>query len=411
MTAGHTVKLIVVHDSEARAREIAAIINKAGYAVKGTVARSLTALNNALIHTEWNLVVVMRAWHDVSIGQVAQTLQRHKTQAALVVADHGMNEQMRLEAMREGAHDAVSLNHAELFGLILRRELSRQTHTNAEIEAAANAPELLAKAEQCSTNEHYWIDRIRNALVDDRFISVFQPIVNLCAEPTETYELLLRMLDESGNEILPSEFLHTAEKIGLMNEIDQWVIQRGIRVLVERMNTGSPVRFFIKLSTASLDDPTFTSRLSAALADKQVPGNRLVFEITEHDAIERAATMREVIAALKQLGCGVALDHVGITSDATDQWAAFEVDYIKIDGRLIHDLATNDASKRTVKQIANVAKTHNCATVAQFVQDAASLAYLWQCDINYIQGYYLQKPSATLNYNFTQEEAPSASPF
>ena len=404
MAAANTVKLIVVHDSEARAKIIAAMINKAGYAVKGTIVKSAAALGNALIHMDWDVVVVTRRWCDMSVPLVAETLQRHKANAALLVADHDMDEQARLDVMRDGAVDAVSLDQAVLFGLVLRREMSRKATRGADLTAVSNLPELLTKTRACSANDQHWVERIRTALEDDRFVPVYQPIVNLCAEPAETYEMLLRMLGDDDQEILPGEFLDVADKVGLMKDIDYWMIKRGVRMLVERVSAGSPMRFFVKLSAASLTDEAFVSRVAEILAEKQLPGERLIFEIAESDAIEHAELTRDIVKALKHLGCGCALDHVGLMADNGDAWAAFDVDYVKIGGQLICDLANNDESKRTVRHIAELAKAHKRLTIAQFVQDAASLSYLWQCGISYIQGYYLQAPSAALNYSFAQEE-------
>ncbi len=247
-----------------------------------------------------------------------------------------------------------------------------------------------------------WVKRIRQALEQDGLHLLFQPIVSLHGEPGEKYEVLLRMR-EGGQEISPAEFIPVAQQAGLLPEVERWVISHAIRALAERQKKGLSTKLFVKLSEDSIQDETLLLWVGQQLRDAGVGDGGLVFEISEQCALSRLGAVTRLVDGLRKLGCGVALDHFGVAPNAIMLQKRLQVAYLKIDGSLITNLDENPESHEKVRRINQVARDSGGATIAQFVESANSLSLLWQTGVNYIQGYFVQEPSSTMQYDFTGE--------
>jgi len=232
------------------------------------------------------------------------------------------------------------------------------------------------------------------------FFTVYQPIAHLSTESEEKYDVLLRLRDSAGKEVLPSRFMPVAEKYNLLVRIDYWVLEYILSVLKERVEAGVATIFFIKLDIQTINDTRFINWLQDNLAKNGVPGKRLVLQVTETTAKQHLAKVTEFANQVKQLGCGFALEHFGTQLDSDQMLGQLPIDYIKIDGAYMTDLGTNNENRETVSRIANHALERNIFAIASFVEDADSLAVLWACGINYMQGNYVQLPDSQLDYDF-----------
>ena len=402
------IKLIVVSSSPEQAKAIATTVGKLGYGVKGKLAYSSETLQQLLNSQSWDLVLVAELLPPgLELVHVTADVKSQYGATPVIAVYDQVDEGRRTVAMRAGARDAVSLSHPELLGLILKREITHAESVEVmtdevmpEVPAPAPAP---APSHNHSEDERLWIDRIKEALANNRFKLVYQPIVNLNAEPRPSYELLLRMLDEDGTEIPPGAFLPLAEKIGLVKEIDRWVISNAIATLLERHKEEPRTRFFIKLAAASVLDESLISWLSEQMRRAKLPVQCLVFEITESTAIANMERVTALTQQLKQLHALVALDHVGASDANHEASLKTAPDFIKISGQLVRNLSTSPIDRERLSQIVAHARSFGVKTIAQSVQDAGTLAHLWQWGINYIQGYYLQRPEGALSYDFEQE--------
>jgi diguanylate cyclase (GGDEF)-like protein len=258
-------------------------------------------------------------------------------------------------------------------------------------------------ADEKASNERdlEWIRRIKTALEKDRFRLLYQPIVSLHAEPGERYEVLLRMLGDQNQDIPPGEFLELAERAGLMPDIDKWVTKQCVKVLATKRNTNAQTRFFIKISHDTLKDQTFLVWLSKLLKAARLHGASLIFEASEPSVLSALKESKLFINGLKQLHCEFAIDHVGSETQSFSYLKHLDVKYLKIDGAYITDLVGNEKNREMVKLIADMAKADHRMVIAEHVQDANVLAVLWQTGVNFIQGYYLQKPEDAMTYDFT----------
>ena len=245
---------------------------------------------------------------------------------------------------------------------------------------------------------------VRKALAsttgDEGFHTVYQPIATLSSERDEKYDVMLRLRDGSGKEVLPSRFLLIAQEHGLLGQIDKWVTRHIIKVLSERLTTGKQITFFIKLTADTATDPEFITYLKAVLSQYKVPAERLVFQLPEKDAVTNLRKVATFANELKKMGCGFALEHFGTQLQSEQLFGQLPIDYVKVDGAYMTDLGHNNENKETVSRIARQALEHNVFAIASFVEDANSLAVLWACGINYLQGHFLQQPESELNYDF-----------
>lgn len=247
-----------------------------------------------------------------------------------------------------------------------------------------------------------WANKIKLALKENKFRLVFQPVVSLHGEPGAHYDVLLRMIDEKNESVPPNEFIPAAEQSGLMNFVDRWVIANAFMLLTRRQREGKKTRLFIKLSAATLGDAEFLPWISERIKTTKVDTDCLVFQVSEDAALNFLKQTKAIATGLSQMHCRFALENFGIEQNTFQSLKQLKVNYIKIHMSLIHGLAQNVENQEKLKSIAETANSLNIQTIAAFVEDANSLAVLWQCAVDFIQGYFLQHPQAEMNYDFNE---------
>jgi len=249
-----------------------------------------------------------------------------------------------------------------------------------------------------------WVEAINNALKEDGFYLAFQPIVSLHGDTCENYEVLLRLRGQNDSEILPEQFLPAAEHAELMPEIDRWVIEQAMQKLSLQQANNNQTKFFIKLTGASLCDNTLLPWISEKMKEQRLSGDSIIFELDETSAVMHLTQAKAFINGVKQLNCLVVLDHFGSGLNSIKNLKHLDANYLKIDGSLISNLANDEQNQETVQSIIQTAHSMGKLTIAEFVQDANSLALLWQFGVNYIQGHFMQEPSTELDYDFSSED-------
>ena len=145
--------------------------------------------------------------------------------------------------------------------------------------------------------------------------------------------------------------------------------------------------------------------IQSRLKEARLPGDAIIFEIAEKDASQHLKHAKALVKTLQELRCQTALEHFGAGPNSFQLLKHLPVDFLKIDGSFIHNLASNNDNQAMVKSILDTASSMNKQCIAEYVQDAHSLAVLWQSGIDYIQGNFLQEPSEALNYDFSGEIA------
>lgn len=232
-----------------------------------------------------------------------------------------------------------------------------------------------------------WIGRIKNALRENRLTLHFQPVIRLGSGEPAHYEALVRM-HENGEVISPDQFLPVAERYGLMSQIDRWVFDAVLRVLVAR----PALRIFANLSGASLNDEHLLQYIEQRIRDSAIPPGQLAFEVTETVAVNDFATTRNWIHRLKELGCVFALDDFGIGFSSLGYLRSLAVDYVKIDRTFIRDVDTNATNRALVQAVNTVAHTLGKEVIAEGVETEAHAIVLREIGIEHGQGYHWGKP-------------------
>ncbi|ODN65964.1 putative diguanylate cyclase YegE [Methylophaga muralis] len=240
-----------------------------------------------------------------------------------------------------------------------------------------------------------WASRLQEALDKDLFRLYFQTIVPLenSDNTMPHYEILARMIGPQGEIIPPGAFIPAAERFGLMPKIDQWVIRNTLAWMGDQLRQNQqPVFCSINLSGASIGREDCLQLIQEQLEKRKVPANNICFEITETAAIADPANAARFITELKGLGCQFALDDFGSGLSSFGYLKQLPVDYLKIDGIFIQELANNRIDQAMVASINNIGHIMGLKTIAEFVEDAATLNILRQIGVDYVQGFYLSRP-------------------
>ncbi len=241
-----------------------------------------------------------------------------------------------------------------------------------------------------------WSRRIKEAIEKDRFVLARQPIVNTATREVESYEVLIRMLDERNELIMPSGFLSTAERFGLSAEIDKWVIQHAIDDLA-RMRQESPrLRYAINLSGRTLTTPGICELIQDKIGETGLDPSALTFEVTETVAISDMAAAEIFLSRLRSMGCHTALDDFGSGMASFAYLKDLPVSSVKIDGRFVKNLDASPIDQAMVKAMNEIAHALGKKTVAEFVENEESFKMLAAFGIDYAQGYYLGRPEVAL---------------
>ncbi|UCV23058.1 EAL domain-containing protein [Ferribacterium limneticum] len=241
-----------------------------------------------------------------------------------------------------------------------------------------------------------WNEKIQAALRTGRFLLHFQAIHSTGSSAISHYEALVRMRDpEHPDELLlPGRFIPAAERTGRIVDIDRWVMRAAITKLAE--NPTLPA-LAINISARSFDDPTLARSISSLLAEFQVEPRRLIVELTETSALANMHDSEQFIRDIRALGCTVCLDDFGVGFSSFAYLKHLSADVLKIDGMFISNLPTSREDQVFVRAIVDVARGLGKKTVAEFVGDAETLRLLAEIGVDYVQGYYLSRPTADIS--------------
>jgi diguanylate cyclase (GGDEF)-like protein/PAS domain S-box-containing protein len=237
-----------------------------------------------------------------------------------------------------------------------------------------------------------WVDRIRDALEEDRLVLYAQPILALNADVIPRYELLIRMLGEDGDVIPPGTFLDIAERFGLIQTIDRWVLHQAVELLAAQKQAGRSIELAINVSAKSVMDPELPALVTSELEAAGIDGKGLCFEVTETAAIVNVERAKNFARTLSELGCEFALDDFGAGFASFYYLKHMVFDYVKIDGDFIHNLPESHINQLVVQSVVAIARGLGKRTIAEFVGDEETLDLLKSYGVDYAQGFHVGKP-------------------
>ena len=258
-------------------------------------------------------------------------------------------------------------------------------------ELGGNQMYVVDKADTDTRVQAYdkiWVKHIKSALMENRFRLVQQPIASLLGEDKGMFDVLVRMLDEQGTEVLPAEFIAAAERNDLMKNIDRWVIGASMSFAANRKASC----IFVRLSKDTVLDKSLLTWLETQLKSLKIEPKRICMQVTEELATQYVRPTKELAESLRKLGFRFALEHFGTGRDPLKLLNDIEMNFIKVDGSLMQGLSTNQIQQQRVKGLVEAAKRKSIETVAERVEDANTMAVLWQLGIEFIQGYFVNAP-------------------
>ena len=240
---------------------------------------------------------------------------------------------------------------------------------------------------------------VQEALAGDRMALVFQPIVSLRGDAREHYEALIRLPTVAAGEMLPRDFFAAAEAAGLMPAVDQWVLRTAVRRLAQERRRHPHVCLFVAVSEASLREERLMTTLCEELAAVNARGYWLTLQLRARDVRQHAAAVPRLVAALRRIRCGVALD--GYEDDVTTRELveALRFDFVKLAAALTYGVVTDPACLDRLRATVRWLNEQGARSVAVGVEDAHALAYLWTAGIDYAQGFFLHEPAAEIGYD------------
>ena len=235
-----------------------------------------------------------------------------------------------------------------------------------------------------------WTQRLKQALREESFTLLAQPIVKLATGETAMQELLLRMRAQDGQLISPDRFLHAAARFGYMPAIDRWVIAQATRMAAATPGRGLAVN----LASKTISEPGLIAYITKQLRASGADPADLIFELAEADVVANLAHARLVCEGLRSLGARVALDDFGSGFSGFSYLKALQVDLLKIDGEFISQLSENQVDQLVVEAIVHVAKGIGLPIVAEHVSSEQLARRLRDLGVCYGQGFYLGRPAS-----------------
>ena len=320
----------------------------------------------------------LKAWASSIIAKVGRTLFEAggksislSLSAGIAVADQrGMN----LDKLYAEAADALAK----------ATELGRgQVGMSSHEEDSTRMEEM----------DQLWVKRIKKALLDNRFRLANQPIASLTGETRDLQDLFVRMIDEQGDEVLPAQFVQAAERNRLIKNIDRWVIGAAFSYCVSHPN----VTVFVRLSRDTMLDGMLPAWLETRKKNAKLPDGVMVFQVAEETAASHLRQTHEMAERLRKIGFGFSLEGFTASPTSSKLLAHLPMDFVKIDGSLMQGLAGNEPMQERVGQIVHDAKARDIVTIAERVEDANTMAVLWQLGVHYIQGYQIREPEVVLS--------------
>jgi diguanylate cyclase (GGDEF)-like protein/PAS domain S-box-containing protein len=251
-----------------------------------------------------------------------------------------------------------------------------------------------------------WVERIQSALESDGFVLYAQPIVDLRSRLVTRHELLLRMRADDGDLIPPGAFLYVAERYGLVNEIDRWVVRRAIGLIRQAAEAGHELRLEVNISGLSLGDEELLDLIERELASGDINPGNLIFEVTETAAVSNIVAARDFAERVCALGCQFALDDFGAGYGSFYYLKHLPFDYVKIDGEFVRNCVDSETDQLVVQAVVQIARGLGKQTIAEFVEDEATIEVLERFGVDYAQGYHVGRP-APLTDDLVEAQTPA----
>ena len=241
--------------------------------------------------------------------------------------------------------------------------------------------------------DEIWVQQIKTALMENRFRLAHLPLASLSGEQLAMHDTVLRMIDATGDEVAAAEFMPAAFRNRLMRAIDRWVIGATLGFCSK-----TPLDcVFIKLSAESIIDKTLTDWLAKAVGSSGVAPRQLCFQVSEQNATQYLTQTQGLATQLRSRGHRFAIENFGVGRDSGRILAQTPMDFLKIDGSLMQSISSDPALQEKVRVYVHAAANRTIPVIAERVEDANTMAVLFQLGVAYMQGHYVHEPEVVLS--------------
>ncbi len=368
---------------------------------------------------------VGRSLSNLMLADVASLIRRELPQdavlghigagefVALFPADHDLSLESSLPALGERLNQALFAQHpqAPSAGIGLGIALVNEHAPSAKIVIDRARHHLTVRANQALhpvhtaedpyADAHEMFARLKKAFEQEDFILVFQPVVNLKEDGIERYEVRIRLQDK-GTLIYPPRFLELANQHGLGEQIDRWVCQKTLQLLRERHNPA--LKLTINLTHNTITNSQFLPWLREHMQKERVTADQISLQISELDIVSSPEQVRQFCQQLKTLGFELSITHFGCTLSPFNFLPLEDASFIKLDKSLLENIDSDTAAQEKLNTTVSSLHARGLLVIAPMIDRIDLLPYLWQANINMVQGNCLQEPSASMNFRFVQDE-------
>lgn len=235
---------------------------------------------------------------------------------------------------------------------------------------------------------------VKKAIEENRLKLAYQSIASLEGDPRQHFDLLVRLVDETGKELRAAEFIQVAEKFGLLKALDRWVTAKAISIQAKRSASEEASSLFVKLSEDTLKDAeAFIAWLQGLVSKRPLRPDEIVFAFHEDTLQNHIRKAKLLTQAISKAGGSLAIEYFGVGSNSVQLLEHVTVNYLKFHPSFTHEF-NNKEKLRRMSDLIEAAKQRKIKTIVSHVEDANVMARLWQMGVNYIQGYHVQEPEA-----------------
>lgn len=374
---------------------------------------------------------------DLVLGDIAAVIRR-KVDDADLLARFGddvftliyqQGDEEAAEALGQNIRKAVEEHLSEVSGKTF--QLTVSIGLALITENSPNAAELISRAHRASSHStegnsvrFYQLEEviepeadngeqssdsaivalIQKSIEADSLKLLFQPIISLHSDDDEQFEVLLRLIDDQNNELIPKAFFDQAHRAGLAEKIDRWVILQSIKLLSVHRSEGGKARIFVNVTHETITDDTFLSWVSVALKAARLPSDAIIFQFHESDAATYLKQAKKFTEGLAELHCKTSINHFGCSLNPFKTLKFLSVDYVKLDGSFAQQMETSEEKRKDLIDMVKSLQSQGVLTAISGVESPLAVSTLWQAGLNFIQGNYLSFPLENMKYDFGSED-------
>ena len=406
-----SANLVMLTDNPQAYQTFAKLLTNFDFNINSQRVENIDALG--VIHAK-TPIDLLAYWYteDSQVASRLLTFLRSVPQPPVtLLISQSLSAQNYIEAAKLGASDVINAKLLAQFPFVVQRELinlkirRRLDDTVRRLEelSIVNESELKAPVDVVGMNE--MVPIIDEALKNDEFELLFQPIIAVEDDGCDNYEIFLR-IKHQGEYILPGEFLPVAEQYGLIASIDRWVVKHAVRrfkaeeqVKKIKNRNERKLRFFVNLSGHSLVDQVVLNNIIREIYRAKLSPRSFVIEIDKNTILSRLETVKALNRNIKKLQLEFAIDVYEASDNALNYLQHLKLDYIKLSQKTVAALNEDDSKRDEVKEIVRKAKANNIRVIASQVENASLLPTLYELGVHYLQGYAIAEPDTRLDYS------------